>query len=125
MTGFSLALSVGGAGAAGAVARYLIDLEITRHFPRTVPRGTITVNIIGSLIFGLLTGLIAHHHLAANVGVIFGTGFCGGLTTFSSSTFETARLLHEHEHGPAVAVITVGIGTACLAAACGLGLALL
>lgn len=125
MTGFALASSVSGAGAVGAASRYLLDLTITRRFPRTVPRGTITVNIIGSLILGLVSGLVAHHHLASVSNLIIGTGFCGGLTTASSAAFETARLFHQRKPTAAAATIALGIGTSCLAGAIGIGIGLM
>ncbi len=125
MTGVALAMSVSGAGALGAVARYLVDLTITRRFPRVVPRGTMAVNIIGSFILGLISGLVAHHHLASVSNLIIGTGFCGGLTTASSAAFETARLFHLSKAGAATITIAAGIGTSCLAGAIGLGLGLI
>jgi CrcB protein len=125
MTGFALAMSVAGAGAAGAVSRYLIDLAVTRRSARIVPRGTMTVNIVGSFMLGLISGLVVHHHLAAITEVIIGTGFCGGLTTASSAAFETARLMHQGHAQAATITITAGIGLSCLAGALGLGLALI
>ena len=118
-------MSVGGAGALGAVSRYLIDLTVTRRFMRTVPRGTMTVNVIGSFVLGLISGLVVHHSLADITEVIVGTGFCGGLTTASSAAFETARLMHQRHSQAAMITITVGIGLSCLAGAAGLGLALI
>lgn len=125
MTGLSLAMSVAGAGAVGAVCRYLIDLAVTRKFVGTVPRGTMTVNVIGSFVLGLISGLVVHHDLANLTEVIIGTGFCGGFTTASSAAFETARLAHQHRSQAAAVTITVGIGLSCIAGAVGLGLALI
>lgn len=124
MTGLALVTSISGAGAVGAASRYLLDLAITRRFPRTVPRGTMTINIIGSLILGLVSGMVAHHHLASVSNLIIGTGFCGGLTTASSAAFETARLFHQGKSGAAAMTITIGIGSSCIAGAIGLGIGL-
>lgn len=125
MTGLPLAMSVSAAGAAGASSRYLVDLVVTRRFPRTVPRGTMTVNVIGSFILGLLSGMIAHHHVASITDAIIGTGFCGGFTTLSSAAFETARLFHQGKSSAASITIALGIGTSCAAAALGLAIALI
>jgi CrcB protein len=124
MTGLALALSVAGAGGLGAVSRYLIDLVVNRRFTTGVPKGTITVNVIGSFIFGLTAGLIAHHHLASINSLIIGTGFCGGLTTASSAAFEAARLYLNNQKRDAATIITVGMTLSCLGAAAGLGIAL-
>ena len=125
MTGIALATGVSGAGAIGAASRYLLDLVVTRRFPRTVPRGTMTVNVIGSFILGLVSGLVAHHHLAGTSNLIIGTGFCGGLTTASSAAFESARLFHQKKTGAATVTIAFGIGTSCIAGAIGLGIGLI
>lgn len=125
MTGLPLAVSVSGAGALGAASRYLIDSIVTRRFAGTVPRGTLVVNIVGSFVLGLISGLVVHHHVASITEVIVGTGFCGGLTTASSAAFETARLVHQRQLQAASVTIAFGIGTSCIAGALGLGIALL
>ena len=124
MTGLELAAAVSAAGAVGATGRYLIDAAITRRFAREVPRGTMTVNVIGSFVLGLTSGLVAHHHLGVTTGIILGTGFCGGLTSASSAAFETARLAHQRREAAAIATIVLGIGFSCLAGSFGLGIAL-
>lgn len=124
MTGLLLATGVSGAGALGAASRYLLDLVITRRFTGIVPRGTLTVNVIGSLILGLVSGLVAHHHLGGTANLVIGTGFCGGLTTASSAAFESARLFHQQRFTAATMVIVLGVGSSCLAGAIGLGIGL-
>ncbi|GAA0316223.1 fluoride efflux transporter CrcB [Actinoallomurus spadix] len=80
-------------GAVGAPSRYLIDRFVQRRVAGVLPWGTLTVNLIGCLILGLLTG--AAHDLPKPVLTVAGTGFCGALTTFSTFGFETTRLLEE------------------------------
>lgn len=118
-------MSVSGAGALGSGSRYLTDLVISRRIQSSVPLGTMTVNIIGSFIFGLVAGLVAHHHLVNIMSMVIGTGFCGGLTTASSAAFETARLFHQGKGAAALTTIVLGIGTSCIAASIGLGIALI
>lgn len=115
-----LTLAVGVAGAVGAVARYLIDGMIQDRTSGPLPLGTMTVNVIGSLIIGLVGGLVTYHHTAMAAQTVIGTGLCGGLTTWSSASWETLRLL---ENGAFVAGLINAIGglTASLAAA-GVGL---
>ncbi len=85
-------------GAAGSVARYLLDGAVYRFVPATFPYGTFVVNVTGCLLFGLLIGL-AENRLA--VGTVARTfvliGVLGGFTTFSSFAFETVQLVRDGE----------------------------
>lgn len=80
-------------GAVGAPSRYLIDRLIQQRRPSVFPWGTLTVNLIGCLVLGLLTG--AANQLPKEAVTLVGTGFCGALTTFSTFGFETTRLLED------------------------------
>lgn len=82
-------------GAAGAPARYLIDRFVQRQHDAVFPWGTLTVNVAGSLILGFLLGARSALRLPDEVVTLAGTGFCGALTTFSTFSFETVRLLEE------------------------------
>lgn len=82
-------------GALGAPARYLTDLVVQSRHSSRLPWGTLTVNVTGSLILGLAAGLASVDHAPAWVLTLVGTGFCGALTTFSTFSFETFRLLDE------------------------------
>jgi fluoride exporter len=103
-------------GAVGAPSRYLIDRYVQRRHDSVFPWGTLTVNVAGCLVLGLLTG--AAHALPGPVLTLAGTGFCGALTTFSTFGFETTRLLEEGsllEGGlNALTGLVVGIGAAAL-----------
>lgn len=72
-----LAIAVG--GALGAVIRYLVDRWTMQRWGTGFPTGTLLVNLAGSLILGLATGLALNSDALAFIG----TGFCGALTTFS------------------------------------------
>jgi CrcB protein len=83
-----------------------------------VPVGTIAINVSGSLLLGILTGLVVFDHAASTVTLVAGTGFCGGFTTFSTTSFETVRLLQEgrlREAGLNVGVTVVGTLSAAAA----------
>jgi CrcB protein len=99
------------ASAAGAVLRYGIDHALTRRAPGPDPRGTLVVNLLGSLALGLLVGA----EPADPVLFVAGTGFCGAFTTFSTFCYQTVLLLSE---GPGAAAVRNVVGTAagCLAA---------
>ncbi|GGO61177.1 fluoride efflux transporter CrcB [Nonomuraea cavernae] len=82
-------------GAIGAPARYLIDRYVQSRRRGVFPWGTLTVNVLGSLVLGFLLGMGAGAGLPAQVLLLVGTGVCGALTTFSTFGFETLRLLEE------------------------------
>ncbi len=83
------------AGGLGAVLRLLLDGIIRAHVSGNLPWGTIIINLSGSLLVGLLTGLVTVHIMPEAWHLVIGTGFLGGYTTFSTASFETIRLLQE------------------------------
>ena len=80
------------AGAIGAMVRFFIDGAVKSRISNAFPIGTLFINVTGSFILGLLTGLASNHVIATQLKVVLGTGFCGGYTTFSTANFETIRL---------------------------------
>jgi CrcB protein len=72
----------------GAPLRYLTDRLVRARVTSPMPYGTLLVNLVGSAILGLLTGLAATTTVAALVG----TGFCGALTTYSTFGYEVVSL---------------------------------
>jgi fluoride exporter len=83
------------AGAVGASVRYLVDVAVTERTGGLFPWGTMVVNVSGSLVLGLLTGLALYHGFPEAPRLVLGTGFCGAYTTFSTHTFETVRLIED------------------------------
>ena len=120
-----LAFLVGLAAALGALARYLLDQAVSQRSKSAFPWGTWVINVSGSFILGLITGLALHHGLDAHVVTVLGTGVCGGYTTFSTFNVETIRLTEDGSLAGAVGNITGSIAAGLLAAAAGLGVALL
>ncbi|WP_187588266.1 fluoride efflux transporter CrcB [Gordonia sp. OPL2] len=80
------------AGAFGAVARFVVDGALKGRGPTTYPWATLLINVTGSLLLGVLAGLVIFHSAPNEWKTIIGTGFCGGYTTFSTASFETVRL---------------------------------
>ena len=113
------------AGAVGAPARFLVESFVRDRAGAGFPWGTLVVNITGSFVLGLLTGLGLYHAFPDTPRLVLGTGFCGAYTTFSTFSFETVRLLEEGAGSDALRYVlaTLVVGTA--AAAAGVGLAAL
>ena len=116
---------VGAAGAAGAVTRYGLNRAILRQrrSERPFPTGTVVINITGSLMLGLLTGFVLYHSAPNALTRIAGSGFCGGYTTFSAASFETAQLLKDGKRGLAAVNLAVTVAGTLLAGGAGLALA--
>jgi len=76
-------------GAVGSMGRYLVSKYFETHFPW----GTFTVNILGSLLIGILTGIVAKGSLSPEMKLLLVTGFCGGFTTFSTFANETFSMM--------------------------------
>jgi fluoride exporter len=103
------------AGAAvGAPLRYLLDRAVQARHDSVFPWGTLSVNVLGCLVLGVLTGLPASTPLSALLGV----GFCGALTTYSTFGYETLRLLQNRTYVLAalnvVISLVAGLGAAYL-----------
>jgi CrcB protein len=94
-----LFLVVALAGGVGAMARFVLDGVIRSRFGTRIPWGTLTINLSGSFLLGLLVGLVGAGVLAGEWQWALGTGFLGGYTTFSTASFETVRLLQERRWG--------------------------
>jgi CrcB protein len=120
-----LALGVAVVSGVGAVCRYVADQVISHKHDSVFPWGTFAINVVGSFVLGLSTGLATHHGLSTSAAAIIGSGFCAGFTTFSTWTWETLALA---ETGAFLEAALNAFGSLALglaAAACGLWLALL
>lgn len=84
--------------AIGAPLRYLTDRAVQSRHDSVFPWGTFTVNIVGSFVLGLLTGVSS-----ARTHLLLGTGLCGALTTYSTFSYETLKLYESGAKGYAVA----------------------
>ena len=124
MTGVLVVVCVAAGGFVGAPSRFLVDRLVTDRVEADFPWGTFIVNISGSFLLGLLTGLDLAGHMPVLVKALVGTGFCGAYTTFSTWSFETIRLLEENEIVEALLNAAVSLLTGLLAAAGGIALGL-
>ena len=88
-----LAVAVG--GAVGSTVRYLVSGWAANRFGADFPYGTLIVNVAGCFVIGLFMTLATERLLISPYWrLIVAVGFLGGLTTFSSFSYETLRLVH-------------------------------
>jgi CrcB protein len=106
-------------GGVGAIARFLIDGQISQRLSGDFPFGTLTINLTGALLLGLLGGLA----LSGEALVLAGTATLGSYTTFSTWMLETQRLAEDGEVRAAMVnawlSVIVGVATAALGRAIG------
>ena len=117
----SLLLVLAGA-AIGAPLRFLTDRAVQARHDTVLPWGTFTVNVVGSLVLGLLAGAVSTGGASSGVQLAVGTGFCGALSTYSTFSHETLRLLENGSRVPAVANVFGSIAGGLFAAAAGFAL---
>lgn len=109
------------AGALGAVTRFVLDASIKQRWRSPFPLATVLINVTGSLLLGVLAGLVLFHGQPGAWQTVMGTGFCGGYTTFSTASFETVRLVQQ---GRRTFALLNALGSLVLSvAACAAGLA--
>jgi CrcB protein len=93
---FKTILLVGSGGFVGSVLRYYISKIIQDSSYASFPAGTLSVNVLGSLIIGFLIGLaLKNPSFSAEWRLILMVGFCGGFTTFSTFTSENLKLIQD------------------------------
>ena len=111
-----LAISLGAAG--GALLRWQLGMRLNSLFP-TLPPGTLAANLVGGYIIGFAIAYLAQApHLAPEWRLFIITGFCGGLTTFSTFSAEVVTRLQEGQWvwaASAVAIHVAGSLTMTLA----------
>ncbi len=102
-----LAISTG--AALGALLRWQLGLKLNSLFP-TVPPGTLAANLIGAYVIGLAVAFFASFSaLSPEWRLLVITGFCGGLTTFSTFSAELTTLLQEGRISWALAAVAAHV----------------
>jgi CrcB protein len=106
---YSLIAIVLGAGA-GAVLRWWLGLTLNAILP-TLTLGTLAANLLGGYIIGVAVAWFgAHPGFSPQLRLFIITGFCGGLTTFSTFSAELALLLQEGRYGWMATSMVVHVG---------------
>jgi len=113
-----VAVSLG--GVLGCLLRWVLAMFLNSQFP-AVPPGTLAANLIGCYIIGMAVAFFAAHPAFAPEWRLFlTTGFCGGLTTFSTFSVEMVTLLQSGRPLWAVAGIAMHLGGSLLATVLGI-----
>ena len=107
----------------GAPLRYLTDRFIQARHDTVFQWGTLTVNVVGSLIMGFLVGAAAAGRLDPMILTVLGPGFCGALTTYSTFGYETLRLAEDGSRFLATANIAINLFAGLGAAFVGVAIA--
>ncbi|MEV0303911.1 fluoride efflux transporter CrcB [Streptomyces prasinus] len=108
---------------AGAALRHLTDHAVRARHGAVFPWGTLTVNVAGCLVLGLLTGAVAAGAAGPRLQLLLGTGLCGALTTYSTFSYETLRLAETGSVRHAAANVTASVAAGLGAVSAGAALA--
>ena len=130
MSGALAVLLVAVGGGLGAAARFWVASAVPAGRPGSAPAlpwGTVAVNVAGSFLIGVVTGLVLT--VGADGGfegwrLLLATGVCGGFTTFSTATVESVELARRGHLGRALANTVGTLLVTVIAAASGIGLIL-
>lgn len=110
-------------GGIGAALRHGVNIGAARLFGTSFPYGTLTVNIAGCLVMGLLTGYFAFKgDVSQSWRLFLTTGILGGFTTFSAFSLDVAVLYERGELGLAATYVFASVAVSLLAVFAGLAL---
>jgi fluoride exporter len=110
--------------AAGGVSRFYLGAAVQQRLGAAFPWGTLVINVTGSLLLGfLIRYALATPAVSVEMRAMLTTGFCGGYTTFSSYSYETAILFEEGQFGRAAVYSISSVLLALLGTICGFMLA--
>ena len=111
-------LFVGAGGAFGAMGRFLLSRAVNRAGRWLLPVGTISVNLIGAFLLGLLLEVASERMVSPELRGLLAIGFLGSFTTFSTFSLETLNLIREYQYGAAavnvLGSVVLGLASALL-----------
>jgi len=92
-------LLIGTGSFLGGIGRYLLQQSMQRWFPSSMPWGTLSVNIAGCFVIGIVYALAGKGNLLTpEMRLFLATGICGGFTTFSSFAYENVSMVIDREY---------------------------
>ncbi|MCH8494996.1 MAG: fluoride efflux transporter CrcB [Balneolales bacterium] len=115
-------LFIGAGSFIGGVLRYLISVGMQSKFLSAFPIGTLTVNIIGCFLIGILFGVTEKLDFTTEWRLFLITGILGGFTTFSAFSLETIGLLSNGLIGQAIGYVLLSVFIGLLATLAGMTL---
>lgn len=108
-------------GSLGTLLRWWLGVTLNAHFP-AIPPGTLAANLIGGYVVGVAVAVFATFtSLAPEWRLLVITGFCGGLTTFSTFSAETFTLLQQGRALLALAAMGLHLGGSLVMTGAGIG----
>ena len=114
-------LIIGVGGFIGSVLRYITVRLVDSKLNALFPFGTLTVNIVGSFLLGMIYMLALRKvGVSENARLFLGVGFCGGFTTFSAFALENFNLLEQKFISISLLYITISVVMGILALAAGI-----
>ena len=105
-------LAIGSGGFIGASLRYLINNAISHNFPHIMPFGILFLNLIGSLIMGVMFAIFTFTSICSQdtrLYTFITTGMLGALTTYSTFALDSFMLLHSGHYGMAAINMTANV----------------
>lgn len=115
---------VAAGSAAGGALRFVLGGIIQRWTGGTFPSGTLLINITGSFLLGfLIRYALASQAITPEVRALLTTGFCGGYTTFSTFSYETAGMIENGDYHRAVLYVVLSLVVSLIGTFLGFALA--
>ena len=97
-------------GGFGSIARFML-IKIMPNENTNFPWGTLTVNLLGCFLIGLIMGYVSRHSVESRSDLVLflGIGICGGFTTFSAFAFENFSLFKSENYLNSIAYISTSV----------------
>lgn len=113
---------IGAGSFLGGIFRYLISEFIQTKYFSAFPYGTLTVNIAGCFLIGIIYGLNELFILQQDLRLFLATGLLGGFTTFSAFSNETVSMLRDGQFETALVYVLVSVTVGLLSTFFGISL---
>ena len=102
-------LLIGTGSFIGGVSRYLLSQLIQNKSLTAFPFGTLSVNLVGCLLIGIVFGLAEKGNISPEMRLFFATGLLGGFTTFSAFSSETVGLINSAQYNYAIIYVLASV----------------